>query len=61
MSTVEGSESERRLTDIEPRARELEWGPLEPVSWRSFDDMEIWGLLLLPPGYACDRPLPLLV
>ena len=61
MSTVEGSESERRLTDVEPRARELEWGPLEPVSWRSFDDMEIWGLLLLPPGFARDRPLPLLV
>jgi dipeptidyl aminopeptidase/acylaminoacyl peptidase len=36
-------------------------GGLEPVSWRSFDGMEIWGLLLTPPGYDGARRLPLLV
>ena len=34
---------------------------LEPVSWRSFDGMEIWGLLLTPPGYDGKRRLPLIV
>ena len=31
------------------------------MSWRSFDGMEIWGLLLTPPGYDGGRRLPLVV
>jgi dipeptidyl aminopeptidase/acylaminoacyl peptidase len=48
-----------KLTDVNPELRDLTLGDLKPISWRSFDGMEIWGLLLTPPGAA--RKLPLLV
>jgi dipeptidyl aminopeptidase/acylaminoacyl peptidase len=50
-----------RLTDVNPQLRELTIGELKPISWRSFDGMEIWGLLLAPPGPATGGRLPLLV
>lgn len=53
--------TETRITDLHPRMRELDWGALQPVSWTSFDGMEIWGLLLTPPGYTADHPIPLVV
>lgn len=51
----------RKITDVNPQLRELSVGTLEPVSWRSFDGMQIWGLLLTPPGWTAARPVPLLV
>jgi dipeptidyl aminopeptidase/acylaminoacyl peptidase len=50
-----------RITSVNPELEELEFGNLEPTHWRSFDGMEIWGLLLTPPGYAPGRRIPLLV
>ena len=50
-----------RITDVNPELRELALGELKPIHWRSFDGMEIWGLLLTPPGYAGGSKLPLLV
>jgi dipeptidyl aminopeptidase/acylaminoacyl peptidase len=50
-----------RLTDVNAHTRDFAWGQLKPISWRSFDGMEIWGLLLTPPGSAPGRRLPLLV
>ena len=50
-----------KLTDVNPELALLELGELKAVAWRSFDDMEIWGLLLTPPGWAPGRKLPLLV
>jgi dipeptidyl aminopeptidase/acylaminoacyl peptidase len=50
-----------KLTDVNPELRERALGELKPISWRSFDGMEIWGLLLTPPGWTAGRPLPLLV
>jgi len=38
-----------KLTDINPELRDLALGDLKAVSWKSFDGMEIWGLLLTPP------------
>jgi dipeptidyl aminopeptidase/acylaminoacyl peptidase len=49
-----------KITDINPELHELALGELKPVSWRSFDGMEIWGLLLTPPG-ATARHVPMLV
>jgi len=46
------------VTDVNPRLRAMELGELKPISWRSFDGMEIWGLLLTPRGAG--RRLPLL-
>ncbi|HUF78516.1 MAG TPA: prolyl oligopeptidase family serine peptidase, partial [Thermoanaerobaculia bacterium] len=51
----------RILTEVNPELRELALGDLRPVAWRSFDGMEIWGLLLTPPGWRPGRSLPLLV
>lgn len=51
----------RRLTELNPELRELALGPLEPVRWTSFDGMEIWGLLLSPPGRVPGRRVPLVV
>ncbi|HXO27029.1 MAG TPA: S9 family peptidase [Thermoanaerobaculia bacterium] len=54
----------RRLTEVNPELAELALGKLEPIHWRSFDGMEIWGLLLTPPGDGDARQrrrLPLVV
>jgi dipeptidyl aminopeptidase/acylaminoacyl peptidase len=54
----------RRLTEVNPELGELALGKLEPIHWRSFDGMEIWGLLLTPPGDGDARQrrrLPLVV
>jgi dipeptidyl aminopeptidase/acylaminoacyl peptidase len=40
----------RRLTEINPEIRGLALGTVEPIRWKSFDGMEIWGLLVTPPG-----------
>jgi len=50
----------KKITDVNPELRDLALGELEAVTWRSFDGMAIWGLLLTPPG-AAPRNLPLLV
>ena len=50
-----------KLSDVNPELRELALGELKPIHWRSFDGMEIWGLLLTPPGYSGGKKLPLLV
>jgi dipeptidyl aminopeptidase/acylaminoacyl peptidase len=50
-----------KVTDVNPELRELALGALKPIKWRSFDGMEIWGLLLTPPGAISGRRLPLLV
>ena len=50
------SRKTRRLTTVNPQLNELALGDLKPISWKSFDGMEIWGLLLTPPGY--DPPSP---
>jgi dipeptidyl aminopeptidase/acylaminoacyl peptidase len=50
-----------RLTDINPELKELAFGDLRPISWRSFDGKEIWALLLTPPGWDGKRRLPLIV
>jgi dipeptidyl aminopeptidase/acylaminoacyl peptidase len=55
------SRKSERLTTINPELKDLALGNLTPVSWKSFDGMEIWGLLLTPPGYDAKSPVPLLV
>ena len=60
-----------KLTDINPQLRDVAVGTLTPISWKSFDGMEIWGLLLTPPhvvtpaalssGSGAGRRVPLLV
>jgi dipeptidyl aminopeptidase/acylaminoacyl peptidase len=49
------------LTDVNPDLRDFSAGDLKPVTWRSFDGMPIWGLLLTPSTPAARQRLPLLV
>jgi dipeptidyl aminopeptidase/acylaminoacyl peptidase len=50
------SGARRRITDLNPELTTFGLGTLRPVSWRSFDGKEIWGLLLQPAGVgAGDR------
>jgi dipeptidyl aminopeptidase/acylaminoacyl peptidase len=55
------SGASRTLTRVNPQLEELDIAPLEVLSWRSFDGMEIWGMLLTPPGYRAGTRLPLVV
>jgi dipeptidyl aminopeptidase/acylaminoacyl peptidase len=55
------SKQARKLTTINPELKQLALGELKPISWKSFDGMEIWGLLLTPPGYDFKSKIPLLV
>jgi dipeptidyl aminopeptidase/acylaminoacyl peptidase len=50
-----------RLTELNPELKDLALGELKPIHWTSFDGMEIWGLLLTPPGYTPGKGIPLLV
>jgi dipeptidyl aminopeptidase/acylaminoacyl peptidase len=50
-----------KLTDVNPELASMPLGTLKPISWRSFDGMEIWGLLLTPPGWRDGQKTPLLV
>jgi dipeptidyl aminopeptidase/acylaminoacyl peptidase len=52
---------EQKITTVNPGLRSLALGDLKAVSWTSFDGMEIWGLLLTPPGYVGASRIPLLV
>jgi dipeptidyl aminopeptidase/acylaminoacyl peptidase len=55
------SGSRTRLTNVNPEISSLELGELKPISWRSFDGMEIWGLLLTPPRWDGKTTLPAIV
>jgi dipeptidyl aminopeptidase/acylaminoacyl peptidase len=54
------TEKTTKLTDVNPELGALSLGELEAISWRSFDGMEIWGLLLTPSNASPGRRLPLL-
>jgi dipeptidyl aminopeptidase/acylaminoacyl peptidase len=55
-----GTQRVATLTEVNPELRNLSLGDLKAISWRSFDGMEIWGLLLTPPNAPAARHLPLL-
>jgi dipeptidyl aminopeptidase/acylaminoacyl peptidase len=48
------------IAEVNPALSERAVGVLKPISWRSFDGMEIWGLLLTPADAAAGRRMPLL-
>ncbi len=49
-----------RLSEVNPRLKERALGRQEIVHWKSFDGLEIEGILLLPVGYVEGRPVPML-
>ena len=50
-----------KLTEVNPELHGLELAELKAITWRSFDGMEIWGLLLTPPHQTAGQRVPLLV
>jgi len=46
-----------KITDVNPELRELSLGELSVVKWKSFDQMEIFGLLLRPRDAKERTPL----
>ncbi len=50
-----------KLTNVNPELGEFALADVKPVKWPSFDGMEIWGLLVTPPGFNGQRQLPLIV
>jgi len=51
----------RTLTNVNPQIEDLPLGSLEVLSWQSFDGMEIWGMLVTPPGHVPGTRVPLVV
>jgi dipeptidyl aminopeptidase/acylaminoacyl peptidase len=49
------------VTNVNPELSRFALGGLKPIKWRSFDGMDIWGLLITPPGASETRKLPLIV
>jgi len=56
-----GSGTTRTITRLNPELEDLDIGPLEVLSWRSFDGMEIWGMLVTPSGQVPGTRVPLVV
>jgi len=48
--TYQGTFGASTITDVNPALRGFALGELKAVKWKSFDGMEIWGLLLTPSG-----------
>jgi dipeptidyl aminopeptidase/acylaminoacyl peptidase len=51
----------KKLTNVNPELGEFALADLKPIKWLSFDGMEIWGLLVTPPGFHNQHKLPLIV
>lgn len=50
----------RRVSDLNPDLRQIQWGTRERLTWRSRDGLELDGLLVLPAGKSsADGPFPL--
>jgi dipeptidyl aminopeptidase/acylaminoacyl peptidase len=56
-----GSGRTRTITNVNPELSRFALGDLKPIRWTSFDGMEIWGLLLTPPGRTAGSKVPLIV
>ncbi len=57
---VDGS-NPRTVVNLTPQYDSLRLGEAKEVRWRSFDGLEIAGILVLPPGAAPGKPLPMVV
>jgi dipeptidyl aminopeptidase/acylaminoacyl peptidase len=51
----------RRVTDIQPRKAEFNWGRAELVSYRSLDGAELKGMLVKPEDFDPAKKYPMIV
>jgi dipeptidyl aminopeptidase/acylaminoacyl peptidase len=50
----------KTITRVNPELESFALGGLKAITWKSFDGMDVWGLLLTPPGVEARR-LPTIV
>ena len=58
---MQGGQSARCLTDLNPQLADVTLAPMEQISWQAPDGLRIEGWLLLPPERTGNAPLPLIV
>jgi dipeptidyl aminopeptidase/acylaminoacyl peptidase len=51
----------KRLTDIQPRQREFNWGTAELVNYKSADGLPLKGLLIKPEDFDSTKQYPMIV
>ncbi|MBL8868101.1 MAG: prolyl oligopeptidase family serine peptidase [Gemmataceae bacterium] len=51
----------RRVTDINPRKREFNWGKAELVNYKSADGVELSGVLIKPEDFDPQKKYPMIV
>ncbi len=51
----------RRVTDINPRKREFNWGKSELVTYKSLDGVELSGILVKPENFDSAKKYPMIV
>ncbi len=53
--------SEKKLTDINPQMEEINWGTAELISWTSYADRELEGIVYKPEDFDPNKKYPLMV
>jgi dipeptidyl aminopeptidase/acylaminoacyl peptidase len=51
----------KKLTDANPQMKNFYWGDVEPVSWRSLDNIPLNGMLYRPEGFDPKKKYPMIV
>jgi dipeptidyl aminopeptidase/acylaminoacyl peptidase len=51
----------RKVTDINPRKNEFNWGKAELVSYKSLDGVELSGVLIKPENFDSSKKYPMIV
>ncbi|MGL6073126.1 MAG: prolyl oligopeptidase family serine peptidase [Fimbriiglobus sp.] len=51
----------KRLTDIQPRKKEFNWGNAELVKYRSADGLPLQGILIKPENFDSSKQYPMIV
>jgi dipeptidyl aminopeptidase/acylaminoacyl peptidase len=57
VATIDGKDA-KRLTDVNPQAKEFALGATEIIRWKGPDGFEIEGILIKPVGYAQGKRYP---
>lgn len=50
-----------RISDVNPQQKDLKWSTVELVSWKSYDSVQLEGLVYLPEDYDNAKRYPMLV
>ncbi|NDV45935.1 S9 family peptidase [Paludibacter sp. 221] len=59
-STTNNWKSERKLTEINPQAKNYKWGSVELTEWKTFDGKTAQGLLYKPENFDANKKYPML-